>query len=286
MPNILELLNLSTEYLNKKGIDSPRLNAELLLADVLNYKRLDLYIHFEQPLKEEEINKYREYIRQRAHFVPLQYIIGKTEFYGLNFIVNKNVLIPRPETEILVEKVLQKLKIYDEVNILDVGTGSGNIAIALARNLQNSKITAIDVSSDAIKIARENSIINKVSDKIDFQEMDILKNDFSFDNKFDVIISNPPYINLEEYDSLQKEIINYEPKIALTDFENGLKFYEVISQKALNLLNNKGRIYFEIALGQIEKVKDVLLKNNFQNIEVHKDYANIERVIEGEFNCE
>ncbi len=186
------------------------------------------------------------------------------------------------QNEIL-EKKFYKIKIY-RTNILDVGT-FGNIAIDWQEIYRIQK-TAIDVSSDAIKIARENSIINKVSDKIDFQEMDILKNDFSFDNKFDVIISNPPYINLEEYDSLQKEIINYEPKIALTDFENGLKFYEVISQKALNLLNNKGRIYFEIALGQIEKVKDVLLKNNFQNIEVHKDYANIERVIEGEFNCE
>ncbi|GAB6281838.1 MAG: hypothetical protein STSR0008_05800 [Ignavibacterium sp.] len=286
MPTILELINLSTEYLSKKGIESPRLNAELLLADILNYKRLDLYTNFEQPLKENEINKYREYIRQRAHFEPLQYIIGKTEFYGLTFKVNKNVLIPRPETEILVEKILEELKIYDEVNILDIGTGSGNIAIALAKNLLNSKITAIDTFKEAILIAKENSIINKVSDKINFNEVDILKNNFSFDNKFDLVVSNPPYINFEEYKNLQKEIVDYEPPSSLTDYENGLKFFNVIINKIKNILKPTGKIFFEIGFGQADDVKKILLENNFHNIKIYKDYSNIERVISGELICE
>lgn len=286
MPTILELINLSAEYLSKKGIESPRLNAELLLADVLNYKRLDLYTNFEQPLKEDEINKYREYIRQRAHFEPLQYIIGKTEFFGLTFKVNKNVLIPRPETEILVEKILEKFKIYDEVNILDIGTGSGNIAITLAKNLPNSKITAIDKSKEAISIAKENSIINKVSEKINFSEIDILKNNFSFDNKFDLVVSNPPYVNFEEYKNLQKEIIDFEPASALTDYEDGLKFFNVIIKKAQNILKSNSKIFFEIGFGQAEDVKKILLENNFQKIEIYKDYSNIERVISGEFICE
>ena len=153
MITVLESINLSSDYLKNKGIESPRINAELLLAHVLNCKRLNLYLSFEKPLSEEEIIKYKELLKRRIKFEPLQYIIGKVEFYGIDFMVNPSVLIPRQETEILVETIIRQYDKYDTLRILDIGTGSGNIAVSLAKNLDNSFITGIDISEDALKIA-------------------------------------------------------------------------------------------------------------------------------------
>jgi len=179
MLTVLESITLSTEYLKNKGIESPRINAELLLANILNCKRLNLYLLFDRPLTDEETAKYRELLKRRSKFEPLQYIIGNVEFYGLDFYVNPSVLIPRPETELLVEAIIDIYKDYDPVNILDVGTGSGNIAVALAKNIINSYITAIDISEDALKTAKGNAVLNSVDNKIDFIQADFLKDKFS-----------------------------------------------------------------------------------------------------------
>jgi release factor glutamine methyltransferase len=282
MITVLESINLSTQYLNQKGIESPRTNAELLLADILNCKRLDLYLSFERPLSENEVQKYREYIKRRGNFEPLQYVIGKVEFYGLDLIVNPSVLIPRPETEWMVENIVIQFPKDEKLIILDIGSGSGNIAIALAVNLPSSKIVSTDLSEEALQVAKENSERHKVSERIKFVKHNILKNDLSSFPMFDIVVSNPPYVSKESYSTLQKEIEDFEPAIAVTDDSDGYTFYREISAKASKKLKENGKLFFEVAQGQSEEVVEIMTKNNFKNIGVLKDYQNIDRIIFGE----
>ena len=282
MITVLESINLSTQYLNQKGIESPRTNAELLLADILNCKRLDLYLSFERPLSEDEVQKYREHIKRRGNFEPLQYVIGKVEFYGLELKVNPSVLIPRPETELIVENILNQFPKDEKLIILDIGSGSGNIAIALAVNLPSSKIVSTDVSEEALQVAKENSERHKISERIKFVKHDILKNDLNNFPMFDIVVSNPPYVSKESYLTLQKEIKNFEPAIAVTDEGDGYTFYREISAKASVKLKENGKLFFEVAQGQSGEVVEIMTKNNFKNIGVIKDYQNIDRIIFGE----
>ncbi len=282
MLTVLESIKLSTEFLTNKGIESPRINAELMLANILNCKRLDLYLSFERPLSEGETNLYREFIRRRSKFEPLQYILGSVEFYGLEFKVNKSVLIPRPETEILVETILKSVEKDSALNILDIGTGSGIIAISLAKNLPASSITAIDSSDSALVIAKENAELNGVEKQIKFKSSDIITNEVDLGYPFDIVVSNPPYISMEDYKDLAPELRLYEPQIALTDNFDGLNFYRTITGKSKTLLNKGGKLFFELGQGQSKKVSDILQQANFSNIVIKKDYQNIDRVISGE----
>jgi release factor glutamine methyltransferase len=281
MITVLESINLSSEFLKNKGIESPRINAELLLAHILNCKRLNLYLSFERPLSEEELQKYRELLRRRSKFEPLQYIIGSVEFYGLDFKVNTSVLIPRQETEILIETILGQFDKNAPLKILDIGTGSGNIAISIAKHLDNSFVTAIDISGDALKTASENAALNSVSGRTEFIKLDFLTGDMNR-NDFDIVVSNPPYVSSDEFKTLAPELKEYEPKVALTDNNSGFHFYEVISAKANLLLKPGGKLFFEVGKGQFSKVTEIMTKNNFRNIKLTKDYLNIERVIAGE----
>ncbi|MDQ7816946.1 MAG: peptide chain release factor N(5)-glutamine methyltransferase [Melioribacteraceae bacterium] len=280
MLTVLNALQLATEYFEKKEIQSARINAELLLAHLLNCKRLDLYLRFDQPLAESEVEHFRRMIARRGKYEPVQYIIGSTEFYGLQFDVNPSVLIPRPETEILVETIINKYKFSDRLKILDIGCGSGNISIALAKNLTNAAIMAIDVSEEALKLAEANAIRNEAGNII-FQKADITLNGFLTKNKFDLIVSNPPYVSGQEFDSLQKEIIMYEPRIAITDNENGLKFFKRITEFANETLIEGGSLYYEMGLGQSDDVKSIMNGNGFEGIQIVKDYQKIDRVIYG-----
>jgi release factor glutamine methyltransferase len=282
MLTILNAIELSAEYLDKKEVESARINSELLLAHTLKCNRMELYLKFDQPLKEDEVNEYRELIKRRGNREPLQYIIGNVEFFGLQFFVNKNVLIPRSETELLVETIINKFKNENSISILDVGTGSGNIAISLSKNLPEAKILGIDKSKKAIEIAEKNSVHINSNGKVKFEAIDFA--DFSNTNtcKFDLIVSNPPYISLKDYESLEAELKNYEPKEALTDFEDGYNFYKLICKNASNLLVPKGKIFFEIGFGQSKTIKLIMDANGFTNISIVKDYQNIDRVIFGE----
>ncbi len=284
MLTVLESINLSTDYLKNKGIESPRINAELLLAKILNCKRLELYLSFDRPLVEKEIIQYREFIKRRSNFEPLQYIVGSVEFYGLEFEVNRSVLIPRQETEILVESIIKKYENQNEIKVLDIGTGSGIIAICLAKYLPNAEVVAIDSSRDAINVAKENAELNQVKEKISFMDSDFNKFASSSENEFDLIVSNPPYISSSEFLNLQPELRLYEPRQALTDESNGLSFYELISKKGKTLLKKNGKIFFEIGQNQASAVKKILINENYNNIQIQKDYLNIERVICGELN--
>ena len=281
MLTILDAIKLSTDYLEKKGIESARLNSELMLAEILNCKRLDLYLKFEQPLQEYEVDKLREWISRRGKFEPLQYIIGKADFYGARFNVNNFVLIPRPETEILVDRIIVQNKNRGSLRILDIGTGSGIIPIVLALHITDATICAIDNSSDAIEVAKQNAEMNNVSERIEFLTTDLFSAKFE-DGSFDIIVSNPPYVSLDEYGTLQKEIVDYEPKQAVTDMGNGLKFYSYISEKAKQWLNQGGKLYFEVGKDQYETVKKFMSDNGFENITAVKDLLSIDRVVIGE----
>jgi release factor glutamine methyltransferase len=282
MITVLESIKLSTQYLNDKGIDSPRTNAELLLANILNCRRLDLYLLFDRPLSKEELQDYREQIKRRGNFEPLQYITEKVEFFGLELKVNSFVLIPRPETELLVENILNQFPKEQRLIILDIGCGSGNIAIALAVNLPQSKIISTDVSQEAMQIAKNNAELHNVSGRIKFVKHNILKNDLNNFPMFDIVVSNPPYVSKESYSTLQKEIKNFEPGIAVTDDSDGYTFFRAIAEKAIVKLKENGKLFFEVAQGQSDEVKDFMVNNNFKNIGMLKDYQNIDRVIFGE----
>ncbi|MCZ6702452.1 MAG: peptide chain release factor N(5)-glutamine methyltransferase [Ignavibacteria bacterium] len=281
MLTILHALNKSTDYLKKKGIESPRANAEILLANILNCKRLELYLMYDKPLRESELNNYREYLKRRSIFEPIQYITGSVEFYALELKVTPAVLIPRSETEILVETIIDSVKKEDELFILDIGSGCGNISIALAENLPCVHITGIDISNDAIMIANGNLEKYQLNDRVNFVNGDIMKynaNDFS---NYDIIVSNPPYVSQNDYLNVQKEIKNFEPKIAVTDLSDGYKYFGKIITLASEILKIGGKLFFEMGQGQSKKINELLIKNDYKEIYVFKDYQKIDRVISG-----
>jgi len=274
---ILDILKASEEALRNKGITNARLNAELLLADTLNTERINLYLGFEKPLSEIEISRFREKIRRRMKSEPLQYIRGFTEFYGLKFNVNPGVLIPRPETELLVEKSLETAKAFENPRILEIGTGSGCLAIAIAANTE-CKIDAVDINPKALQTAKENAAKNGVSDTISFSEKNI-SSDFDNFDSFDLIVSNPPYIPLEEVTSLPEEIRLFEPLEALTDNSNGLVVYSKIFELYLN--SKPGvNILLEIGDGKKEAIEKLLREHRIENFRFHKDLMGINRVLE------
>ncbi len=282
---IIDIINWGSQYLKSKGIDEARLTIELMLCHVLKCRRIDLYIDFERPLTKSELEELRNIIKRRLKREPLQYIIGKTEFMGLEFKINPNVLIPRPETEILVEKAIETIKkefpSETTVKLLDIGTGSGNISISIAKFLgEKVKVVGIDLSDKAIQIAEENAKLNNV-ENVEFICFDFFDTDFEnkFQNQFDIIVSNPPYISTEEFETLQEEIKNYEPRIALTDESDGLTFFRRLADLSRKIISNRGFILAEMAYNQAEKVKEIFKSAGYEEIETFKDYLGFERVI-------
>lgn len=283
MITVLEAIQLSTSYLEKKGVESARTNAELLLAHIMNCKRLELYLSFDKPLKDNELNFYREFIRKRGMRIPLQYILGSVEFYGYNFKVDENVLIPRPETELLVEKIIEDNSDKNNLRILDIGCGSGNISIVIANKIKNSNVIGIDVSELAISNAEKNKTALCENNNVSFLLVDILKDKLESLGRFDVIVSNPPYVSLDDFNKLEPELKDNEPRISLTDESDGFTFYKRIISKAGEILNSSGLIYFEIGKDQYKVIKEMMAENGFSKISIIKDYSGIERIITGEF---
>lgn len=275
---VLETLKLASEYLEKYEIENARLNAELLLCDILGCKRLELYTNFDKPLKENEIQKFREYLLRRAKGEPLQYIIGKANFFGLEFVVTPDVLIPRPETELLVEEIINSFDKNSNLKILDVCSGSGNIGITLAKNFPLSLVYCIDFSEKAIEIGRLNARKLNV-ENISFHLLDIL-NEIPNEKNFGVIVSNPPYISSSKKDTLQREVRLYEPHNALF-VDDELKFYKRIIELSDELLNENGKLFFEIDHELAEPVSNLMKNKNFKSIKIKKDYAELNRIISG-----
>ncbi len=279
---VIELLQTVTKYLDEKDIENPRLNAELLLGKVLNLKRVNLYLEFERPLSQSELETYRELVKRRAEHEPLQYILGETEFMGLKFAVKRGVLIPRPETEILVDEVL---KIKDELSsvapaVIDIGSGSGCIAISLARQWLEAQIFATDISEEAVEMIRENALLNQVEGRIEIIKHDIFSDwDDALPKKPDVIISNPPYIGSEEIKTLPKEVSMYEPETALTDRADGLSFYRRFFQLITEGVISTKYLFLEMSGTQPEKIIEMCGRFGLPDTEVINDLNNIQRVL-------
>ena len=273
------LLSKSIQYLKRYGIENARLDAEYIFAHVLGVKRAALVLNFDDEISEENKNLIRQYIIRRGkHREPLQYIIKEWEFYGRTFKVSEGVLIPRPDTEILVEQCVMLMKEIENPKILDVGTGSGAISITLAKELPDSEVLGLDISDEALKIAVENRELNEALN-LKFLKSDVFKN--VRDKNYDLIVSNPPYIPMEEYNELMPEVKKYEPKMALTDGGDGYYFYRKISEESMDYLKNGGYLAFEVGYNQGETVSQLMEKNGFRVVGRVADYAGIERVIIG-----
>ncbi|MDT3696834.1 MAG: peptide chain release factor N(5)-glutamine methyltransferase [Ignavibacterium sp.] len=282
MLTVLEAIKLSTAYLEQKGVESARINAELLLAEILKCKRLELYLAFDKPLSENEVKTYREFLKKRGMRIPLQYILGYVDFYGYKLFVDQSVLIPRPETELLVEQIIKNNSGAGKLRILDIGSGCGNISIVIADKLPDSDVTGIDISEEAIAISEKNRNTLLKKNNLNFLKFDILNDNIETLGRFDLAVSNPPYISLEDYNELEPELKNYEPKISLTDNSDGLTFYKKIIFISKHLLNSGGQIYFEIGKGQHKFITEMMIENGFSNLQIIKDYSGIERIIKGE----
>jgi release factor glutamine methyltransferase len=276
--HVLELLKVTEKLLKEKNIENARLNAELLLSDTLKMPRIKLYLDFEKPLKENEISEYRTKIRRRLNHEPLQYILGYAEFYGLRFGITPEVLIPRPETELLVEKAVESISSFEMINpkILEIGTGSGCISIAVASKV-NCTIDAIEISEESLNIARKNSESNGTTSKINFLNKNILTDYTSF-NGYDIALCNPPYVPKNEFETLQAEIKKFEPRSALTDEGDGLSYY----RKIFGLFKETSagiKIFMELGDGKKDEVEKLLKSSRISNYDIYKDYHGIERVL-------
>lgn len=275
---LLDYLTISTDYLQSKGIDDPRLNVQLMLCHILQIDKIALYMKYDYPLTREEISTLREFLKRRVNREPLQHILGETQFLDFNFKVSKDVLIPRPETEELVDYAVKELKKIPNPSILEIGTGSGIIPISMARYLSGSKIVAIDISEEAILIAKKNAFINKVENQIEFQIRNFLTDTFS--GQFDCIISNPPYISKEEVIQLEPEVKNFEPHIALTDGNDGLDFYRRFKTAITENLKPGGLIFLELNESLAKEAKEILAPV-LSHSEIIPDMQNKPRIFRG-----
>lgn len=259
-------------------IDAPVITAGVILCCVLGCEKTYLYSHEDYLLNGTEYEKYCEAIKRRIGGEPLQYITGCQEFMSLNFTVCKDVLIPRQDTEILVEEVIGFVGEKENVKILDIGTGSGCIAISLAYYIKNSWVMGIDISKGALEIARKNAQNCGVLEKTVFVESNLFENIPI--KEFDVIVSNPPYIPLKDIDMLEKQVKDFEPKSALDGGEDGLDFYRRIVEDAVRFLKPNGLLAFEVGFDQAHEVKKIM-ELFFENIKIQKDLAGINRVVMG-----
>jgi len=265
------------EFLAKKGVDSPRLQAELLLARVVGLARMQLYLNFERSLSAEETDSLRELVKRRGQREPLQHILGSTSFCGYEIAVNRSVLIPRPETELLAEqgwRFLNELSAagHAELSALDLGTGSGCLAIALAAKCPGVKIYASDISGEALGVARENAVKNGVAERIEFLEGSAFEA-VAVGVRFDLIVSNPPYIPSAEIETLAPEVRDYDPRSALDGGPDGLDFFRRLGREAGNFLKPHGKLMVEFGDGEAEAIRGILEEQKWIVEAVTEDYT-------------
>lgn len=278
MRSVLEILNASSDYLAKNGVEQPRLNAEHLLAHVLKKKRLELYLEFDRPLGEGELGPMRELIRKRGQGVPLQHLLGTAEFFGRVFKCDGRALVPRPETEQLVEMVLQEVRrdgTAFEGSILDVGVGSGVIAITLAAELPSARISAVDVSSDAMALAQENAQALGFGDRVQILRSDLLA---AVDGQFDWIVANLPYIPTDVIAGLSREV-QCDPALALDGGPTGTAPIERLIGDAIPHLKSPGRIALETGHDQADNLIAYLQQSGYHDIQSRVDYSGVQRFL-------
>jgi len=274
---VLRVIQWTTEHFQKKGVENPRLESEVLLAHLLGIDRMGLYLNYDRPLKEEERTAYRDMIQRRIAGEPVAYIVGYREFWSMRFSVSPECLIPRPETEHLVEEGVRIGKgLRSPLRVLEIGHGCGAVAVALATELEEARIVATDISPGALSLAQENAEAHGAGERIRF----VLGNLFPpGEGPFDLICSNPPYIPTEEVLKLAPEVRDYEPLTALNGGEDGLRFFREIAEGAPGFLTEGGWLLLELGQGQDEQVSAILKERGFVHIDLIPDYAGIKRVI-------
>lgn len=269
-----EIYRQGMAALEKAGIEEAALDARLLLEEVCGTDRTALYAHGERELTEAEKTQYMQWIQDRADRIPLQHILGRTEFMGLAFLVNKHVLCPRPDTEVLAEEVLKHL--HDGMRILDIGTGSGCILLSLLHYSNDCRGVGADISKEALQVAGENG--RRLAPAADFVESDLFE---KVEGKFEIIVSNPPYIRSSEIANLMPEVRDHEPHAALDGGVDGLFFYREITKRAKGHLPGGGMLFYEIGCEQGQAVKKIMEKSGFREIEIVKDFSGLDRVVFG-----
>jgi len=270
----LDLIKWGEDYFLSKGISNAKLEVEWFLCHILNCQRIDLYVQFEEPLMKNELFQFKEMLKRRITGEPFQHILGRSDFYGRDFIVNKHVLIPRPETELIIELLKKRTAVE---SILEIGTGSGCIATTISLENLASTIIATDISREALNTATKNASQFSV-ENITFKVHDFLNT--GINSKFDGIISNPPYIGNNEMSDLQTEVKEYDPNIALTDNADGLSFYRRFAELGPSILNNNGFMFLEFGgEHQVEAITNIFASNEF-NIKFHNDLQGDARVLE------
>jgi release factor glutamine methyltransferase len=276
-----DLLTWGKETLKKEGLDDFDISAELLLRTILGISRSELLLNLTESISSQKSDEYKNLIAKRAAHVPLQYLTGRVEFYNIELIADNRALIPRPETEILIETVLKKLKPEESIKILDIGTGTGNIAIAFAKNLPGARLTAIDISPDALELAKSNAQLNYVEERVSFIHGNILDGQFIKTlGLFDCVVSNPPYVASDEKEKLQPEVSQYEPGVAIFAGDDPLIFFKTIAGNISYILHTGGLLAFEIGLGQAEAISD-FIRSDFKDTAITRDLAGHERIITG-----
>ncbi len=271
---VLEVLHSTTAYFKKRRIDNPRLNAEHLLAHVLDRGRIELYLQFERALGENELATLRELVRRRGQGEPLQHLLGTVEFCGHLFLCDKRALVPRPETEELVGFLTSNDE-HRTSNIVDVGTGSGVIALSLASKFPEAQIVAVDVSEEALSLARENADRLGLSERVQFLQSDLLE---AVDGKFDLIVANLPYIAAQDRDTLSREVL-YDPEVALFAGARGDELVHELIEQAPARLRPGGLLALEIGLGQSQGLLSALAEKKYRDIDSKNDYSGVIRFL-------
>jgi release factor glutamine methyltransferase len=271
---VLEVLQATTAYFKKHNVENPRLNAEHLLAHVLGRKRIELYLEFERVLTESELAPLRNLVKRRSEGEPLQHLLGTTEFCGLTFLCDKRAMVPRPETEELVELVESKIE-NRELRIVDVGTGSGVIALTLAVKFPDAEILAVDISDDALALAQENAGRVKLADRVRFLKSNLLEN---VEGCFDVIVANLPYISIQDRQSLSREVL-HDPEVALFASAQGDELVRELIAQAPSQLRPGGMLALEIGIGQSEALLSALAEKNYRDISFKNDYSGVKRFL-------
>lgn len=272
---VLKVLEWTAGHLQQKGVDNPRLDAELLLADALQLDRVGLYLNYDRPLQEVELAACRERVRRRAGREPLQYILGHCEFWSLPLTVTPAVLVPRPDTEVLVEEALKRLP-ADDGRVLDVGTGSGAIALALASEKPQLQVVGLDASSEALAVARDNAAALGLAGRVEMVAGDL----FALPTgPWSLLVSNPPYIPTGELAGLMPEVRDFEPAAALDGGADGLECYRALARQAPLLLEPGGWLLVEVGQGQAGEVEALLSAAGLVETTIRDDYAGIPRVV-------
>jgi release factor glutamine methyltransferase len=274
---VIDIVNWASSYFAEKNIDSPRLKIELILCHLLNFNRIDIYSKYDRPLIDSELDTLRSMVIRIVNSEPIQYVIGSVSFCDLILELNDSVLIPRPETEELVQLVLDKYKKTNNLSILDIGSGSGCIGLTLAKVFPDSHVTLIDFSEEALSISKRNAEKNNIRN-VTFLRIDVSK-ELPI-GTFSLIVSNPPYIELAEYEKLEEEVRDHEPRLALTDESDGLTFFRRYSEIFGKILSPDGLFFLEIGYGQRDRLETIFDKKLFE-IEFSNDFAGIPRFISG-----